>query len=81
MRDDYLQDETSNRRHNKKKTKMATMTGRQLKLNKLRDKLLLWVDALRPDGKAPSVHIVAIRAKPFDFSLRRMKRCTLFQTV
>lgn len=68
-------------RTTKKKTKMATMSGRPSRLDKLRDILLPWVDALRADGRTVSVRMVAIRAKRFDSSLRRMKRYTLFQVV
>lgn len=65
----------------KKKTRLATMPGRPSRLDKIRDKLLPWIDSLRGDGKTVSTRMVAIRAKRYDSSLRRLKRYTLFATV
>ena len=65
----------------RKKTKTATMPGRPSRLDKLKDKVLPWLDSWRAEGKAVSVRMVVIRCKHWDKTLRRLKRYTLMACV
>lgn len=65
----------------KKSTRVACNTGRPSQLNKIKDKLLPWMNALIAQGTTVSVRLAAVRAIKHDRSLRRMKRYTLFAVV
>jgi hypothetical protein len=65
----------------KKKTRIAMSKGRPSRLEKIRDKLMPWVQAKMTNNKVVKVREVSVRAKRWDLTLRRMKRYTVFAIV
>jgi hypothetical protein len=65
----------------KKKVKKVCTIGRPSRLEKIRDKLIPWIETFMVEGKTLSIRLVALQAKRYDRSLRRMKRYTVFAMV
>jgi hypothetical protein len=65
----------------KKKAKKVCTVGRPSRLEKIRDKLIPWIESFMVEGKTLSIRLVSIQAKRYDRSLRRMKRYTVFAMV
>jgi hypothetical protein len=65
----------------RKKAKKVCTLGRPSRLEKIRDKLIPWIESFMVDGKTLSIRLVSIQAKRYDRSLRRMKRYTVFAMV
>ena len=65
----------------RKKTKVACNLGRNSRLERIKGKLLPWIDAQIDQGKKLSIRTVSVKAKLWEPSLRRMKRYTVFAIV
>ena len=65
----------------KKKTKVTCNMGRKSRLWKWKDKLIPWIEQMMKDGQKMTVRRVAVRARRYETSLRRMKRYTQFAIV
>jgi hypothetical protein len=65
----------------RKKGKKVCTLGRPSRLEKIRDKLIPWIESFMVEGKTLSIRLVSIQAKRYDRSLRRMKRYTVFAMV
>ena len=64
-----------------KADKRGIQQGRPSRLVKIQDQLLPWIRVMQQSGATISVRLVAMRARRYDPSLRRLKRYSLFAAV